>query len=132
MKMQDFSFNSFTELYDFLPAEQGEIVLILDEIIKETLPEIRSKLSWNVPFYFGRKNICFIWPGAVPWGKKTKPHVEFGFTRGHVLDDPENFLEMGQRKQVGLKIYNTADEIVHEEEIIRNLLLQAWQLDLRK
>lgn len=49
--MQDFKFQSYVEFYESLTDEEKVMVSILKELIQDTLPNIKEKLSWNVPFF---------------------------------------------------------------------------------
>ena len=127
--MQPFSFNSLVEFYDYLPNEHRQMTLILEEIIKESIPDVKTKLSWNVPFFHRNKTICFIWPGSIPWGKKTKEGVEFGFAQGFRMEDPTEFLEKGTRKRIHTKTFYSLEEIENSIDIISDLLAEARELD---
>jgi len=105
-----------------------EIVLFLQDLISQSIPDIKVKLSYNVPFFYKNRNICLIWPGAVPWGKVPKSGVELAFTNGHLLKDKHNYLIKGNRKQVYNRIFYSVDEI--DVNIIEDLLQEAYQLDL--
>jgi len=129
MKFQTFKFRSVQEFLDYLPSEQLDIVIQLRDLIFETLPNVKETLAYNVPFYRLQKRIAFIWPGAIPWGKHTKPGVELGFTLGYLL--PENkYLNKGNRKEVHIKTMYTVKDI--EVATIRQLLLQSAELDQLK
>ena len=70
---------SLVQLFDLLPTEERIIVDVLRQIILENLPENCSeKISFNVPFFFGRKGICIIWPSTIPRGG-IKKGVLLGF-----------------------------------------------------
>jgi hypothetical protein len=105
------------------------MVTVLKELVYHAIPDIKEKLSWNVPFFYKKKTICFIWPGSIPWGKKTKNGVEFGFTKGYLMK-PNSYLEKGNRKQIHLKTYYTVDQIEADSEIIIELLKEADALDI--
>lgn len=92
----------------------------------ESIPQCREKLSYNVPYYYRHSRICFIWPGAVPWGKTTTG-VTFGFCNGHLLTDDTGYLEKGSRKQVFTKIYHDVREI--DPDILRAFLYEAAEID---
>jgi hypothetical protein len=126
-KMQEVSFRNIEEMLDYLPEDQLELVEILRELIHECLPNIKEKLSFNVPFYrrFGR--ICYVWPGAVAWGSKTSPGVEIGFNQGYLLGEVADFLETGNRKQVRTKRFLSPTEIDFEQ--LRICLFAAADLD---
>ena len=53
-------FESIQEFLDFLPENERVIVDELREIVLESLGDVTEKLSYNVPYYYGNKRICFI------------------------------------------------------------------------
>jgi hypothetical protein len=124
---QNVKFDTVGQLLAFLPEVQLEMLEILRGLIFDTLPGIKEKLSFNVPFYSQHKGICYIWPGAVSWGSKTWQGVEFGFNYGHLLADEMNYLERGNRKQVYNKRFLAAKEI--NLEILSDYLLEAAEID---
>ncbi|MCC6725591.1 MAG: DUF1801 domain-containing protein [Saprospiraceae bacterium] len=126
-QIQNVRFNSMSELLGFLPEDQLEILEDLRGLISDTLPSIKEKLSFNVPFYKQHKGICYIWPGAVSWGSKTWQGVEFGFNYGNLLADEAQYLERGSRKQVYNKRFFSTKEINHE--LLIAYLLEAAEID---
>lgn len=126
--MKKVKFQSYLEFYDFISPEHQLMVTFLKDIIKETIPDIKEKLSWNVPFFYKKKSICFIWPGSAPWGDKTNKDVQLGFTKGYLLRS-NSYLEIGNRKQVRIKTFNSLTEIEEDLEIIIELLREAVALD---
>jgi len=68
-KFQPIDFQDLDDLYAFLPEDQLKMVKALRALVYDCIPEIKEKLSYNVPFFRLKKTICYIWPGAVPWGK---------------------------------------------------------------
>ena len=125
--MQNVSFRSISEMLEFLPEDQLEMGQHLRELVFETVPGIKERLSFNVPFFRIRKGICFIWPGAVSWGSKTREGVEFGFNYGNLLADEAGYLERGNRKQVFSKRFFSTNDI--NDEILREYLLEAAEID---
>jgi hypothetical protein len=122
-----YKITSLPELYDLLPEEERIIVDILRQIVKETLPAYcREKISYSVPFFYGHKGICIIWPSTVPRGG-IKKGVLIGFWYGCKLEDVDNYLKHGSNKQIFYKIYTTPEEI--DEKAIRKLLKEAVALD---
>ncbi len=120
-------FQSFVEFWDFLPENERIIVDVLRQIILKNLPETcKEKLAYNVPYYYGKRRICLIWPGSVPWGG-IRSGVLLGFCQGFKLSDPENYLTHGTNKQVYYKIYHSVDEI--DERAIVSLLKEAVKFD---
>lgn len=113
------------DLYDNLPEDERLTAIILRELIMETIPDCREKLSWGAPFYYGQKNICFVWPASIPWGKLTSG-VALGFARGRELGH-EGFLQFDDRKTIGRHIYYSPEEI-DLKQLVR-LLLAAKTLD---
>jgi hypothetical protein len=60
---------SLPDLYEVLPENERIIVDVLRQIISENLPSTcKEKIAYNVPFFYGKKGICIIWPATVPRG----------------------------------------------------------------
>jgi hypothetical protein len=120
-------FRSLVEFWDYLPEDQRIITDVLRQIILETLPSrCKEKLIYNVPFYFGKRRICLIWPASVPWGG-IKSGVLLGFCQGNKLKDKAGYLTHGSNKQIYYKIYHSADEI--DADAVISLLKEAVELD---
>lgn len=127
--MQNVRFQSVGELLDFLPAAQLEMVELLRELVYECVPGVEERLSFNVPFFRRYGALCFIWPGAVSWGSTVWDGVEFGFQNGYLLADEEQYLDRGTRKQVFTKRFYAAQELRQHLEKLRNLLLEAAEVN---
>jgi len=118
---------SYLDLFAILPEDERIMVDVLREIVREALPpNCREKISYNVPFFYGNKGICIIWPSAIPRGG-IKKGVLFGFWYGNRLNDFDNFLTHGTNKQIFYKIYLTPEEI--DDKPIRKLLKEAVRID---
>ena len=118
---------SLLQLYKILPEQKRLIVDILRQIVEENLPDCcKEKISFNVPFFYGRKGICIIWPATVPRGG-IKKGVLFGLWYGNRLKDVDRYLTHGTNKQIFYKIYQDADEI--DEKAIVKLLKEAIEVD---
>lgn len=126
-KFQNISFGSVGEFLDYLPENELLVVEELRNLVFECIPDVKEKLSYNVPFYSRNKRICFIWPASIPWGKVNMNGVQFGFTRGHLLSDYAKYLEKGNRKQVHSKTFFSIDEI--DFELMREYLFEALEID---
>ena len=60
---------SILQLYDAIPEHERIMVDVLRAIITENLPAYcKEKISYQVPFFYGHKGICIIWPSAIPRG----------------------------------------------------------------
>lgn len=119
--------HSLVQLYEMLPEDQRLMVDVLRQIVKENLPShYKEKISYNVPFFYGRKSICIIWPAAVPRGG-IKEGVLFGFWYGNRLKDSDHYLTHGTNKQIFYKIYHDVEEI--NERALKKLLKEAVELD---
>jgi len=120
-------FQSVVECLDFLPPDERIIAGVLRDLVLAGLPgRCREKLTYNVPFYYGKRRICFIWPGSVPWGG-FREGVMLGFCQGNRLADPHRFLTHGDNKQVYYRIYRDTDEI--DEARIDGMLKEALRVD---
>lgn len=124
--MQPIKFESLDELWEYLPKDQLKIVNALRELIFDCIPEVTERLSYNVPFYKVHKGICFIWPGAVAWGKTIKEGVDFGFNYGYLLTDTD-YLDKGNRKQVYMKNFKSVNDI--DFDMLRSLIYEAVLID---
>jgi hypothetical protein len=118
---------SLLQLFELLTEEERIIVDVLRQIIVETLPErCKEKISYNVPFFYGNKGICIIWPASIPRGG-IKEGVLLGFWYGNKLKDKDHYLTHGTNKQVFYKIFKSAEDI--NEKAIVKLLKEAIKLD---
>lgn len=120
---------SILQLYDAIPEHERIMVDVLRAIITENLPTYcKEKISYQVPFFYGHKGICIIWPSAIPRGG-IKKGVLLGFWYGNKLTDADNYLMHGTNKQIFYKIYNDVEEI--NVKAIVKLLKEAAKLDSR-
>jgi len=118
---------SIEELSEILPNEEWIILDVLRGIVLDKLPNYcKEKLSFNVPFFYGNKGICIIWPASIPRGGISNG-VLFGFWQGNKLSDPKNYLTKGTNKKVYYKIYKSTKEI--DIDRLCELLDEAIQID---
>ena len=118
---------SLVELFDLLPEKERIIADVLRQLILETLPGYcKEKISFNVPFFYGNKGICIIWPSTIPGGG-IKEGVLLGFWQGNKLKDVDNYLIHGSNKKVFYKIYRSVKEI--KPKSIVKLLKEAIDID---
>lgn len=118
---------SLLQLFEVLPEEERIITDVLRQIILEHLPAYgKEKISYNVPFFYGNKGICIIWPSTIPRGG-IKEGVLLGFWYGNRLQDVDEYLTHGSNKQIFYRIYKQAEEI--DEAAIVKLLKEAVLLD---
>lgn len=120
---------NLVELYDILPEHERIIVDILRDIIHGHIPDIKEKISFNVPFFYRHKSICLVWPASIPRGG-IKKGVLLGFWYGHLLEDIDQYLIHGTNKQIYYTIYQTPEEI--DEAAIAKVLQAAVTLDNTK
>jgi hypothetical protein len=122
-------FKSMLEFWEYIPENERIIVDVLRQIVLQHLPpSCKEKLSYNVPYYYGKRRICLIWPGSVPWGGIRKG-VLFGFCYGNKLKDPKKYLTHGTNKQVFYKIFYSPGEINYKAIVA--LLKEAIEVDNR-
>ncbi len=98
-------------------GEQRNILLYFHHLLKD-LPKINSKISYNIPFYYGNKWICYLNPD-------NKGGVELAFTRGNELSNTQGLLESKSRKQVSSITFYEIEDIPIQEinEIIQEAIL---------
>jgi hypothetical protein len=126
-RMQDVHFRTVEEFLDYLPEDQHVVTIALRDLVLETIPDVTEHLAYHVPYYKGRANICFIWPGAIPWGKQTNDTVRLGFTKGYLLEDTLGYLDKGMRKQVYWREYRTVVDI--DPDIVTACVAMAYEID---
>ena len=118
---------SLLELFELLPENERMIVDVLRQIILENLPaHCKEKISYNVPFFYGKKGICIVWPATIPGGG-IKKGVLLGFWYGNKLNDADHYLTHGTNKQIFYKIFYSPEEI--NEKAIKKLLKEAVRVD---
>ncbi len=118
---------SILQLYEMLPEMELMIVDVLRSLVKDTLPDYcKEKISYNVPFFYGKKGICIIWPSTIPRGG-IKEGVLLGFWYGNRLADSDNYLIHGTNKQIFYRIYTDVVQI--DTNAINKLLHEAAILD---
>ena len=121
---------SLVQLYELLPENERIIIDVLRQIVIDNLPAYcKEKISYNVPFFYGNKGVCIIWPATVPRGG-IKKGVLLGFWYGCKLKDTDNYLINGTNKQIFYKIFNSPKEI--NSRVIIKLLKEAVKIDERK
>ncbi|GAB4140818.1 MAG: hypothetical protein Fur0041_16040 [Bacteroidia bacterium] len=127
-KFQPIAFRNVNEMLEYIPDKERKIAELLRKIILSTLDGCTEKLSYNVPFYFLNKRVCYIWPAAIPWGN-VKSGIALGFCRGSELRDNEYF-DLSDRKRVKVKTFHSISEI--NTDLIRSFLYEAAELDQQK
>lgn len=83
-----------TDTEDFIyqhEENQREVMLFLHNYLVGL--NLRDKMRYKIPFYFGRSWICYLNPTR-------DGQVEFAFTRGNELSNNQGLLDSKGRKQV--------------------------------
>lgn len=119
---------SLLQLFETLPENERIITDVLRQIILENLPAYcKEKISFGVPYFYGNKGICIVWPATVPRGG-IKQGVLLGFWYGNKLHDEDNYLTHGTNKQIFYKIFKLPEEI--NDTAIIKLLHEAVKTDM--
>lgn len=100
---------------DKVAPEFVSIVIKLRSIIKQSLPGITEKISYNIPFYYYEGPLCYI--------NVRKNYVDLGFAKGFALSNKQGLLDMKDRKQVASLRYYLEENI--DKTIIQELLIEA-------
>lgn len=129
MKKKSRAIHSIIDLYDAITEEERLITDVLRSLVRDNLPSYcKEKISFSVPYFYGHKGICIIWPASIPRGG-IKEGVLFGLWYGNRLKDQDHYLTHGTNKQIFYKIFKKAEEI--DQDAIEKLLKEAVKLDLR-
>jgi hypothetical protein len=119
--------SSLIQLFDLLPENERILVDVLRQIIRTHLPPgFKEKISYNVPFFYGKKGVCIIWPASIPRGG-IQEGVLLGFWQGNRLSDEDHYLKHGTNKKVFYRIFKYPEEI--DERAIAKLLKEAAEKD---
>jgi hypothetical protein len=114
-------------MWEQLPDNERAIADVLRQIILQTLPATcTERLAYNVPFYYGKRRICLIWPASVPRGG-FREGVMLGFCQGYLLRDPLKYLDHGTNKVIYYRTFRSAEEI--DPVAVIALLKEAVALD---
>lgn len=125
--MAKLKIQSYHQLLDLLPEEERLVVEVIRQIILENLSSnCKEKISYNVPYFYGKKGIAIIWPATIPRGG-IKSGVLLGFWQGYLLEDVDNYLTHGTNKKIFYKIYQSVEEV--DEGAIVKLIRAAVALD---
>jgi len=118
---------SILQLMDRLPENERLTVDVLRQIIIQNLPsQCKEKLAFNVPFFYGKRGICIVWPSTIPGGG-IRQGVLLGFWQGRRLNDDDGFLVRGTNKKIFYRIFRNVDEI--DDAPIVKLLKEAVRID---
>lgn len=118
---------SLVQLFDLLPENERIITDVLRQIILANIPAYcKEKISYNVPYFYGHKGICIVWPATIPRGG-IKTGVLLGYWYGYRLTDADQYLTHGTNKQIFYKIFQSPEEI--DEQPIVQLLKEAIEID---
>ena len=119
--------SSLVDFYERLPSHERTITDVLRQVVKENMPGYcKEKFAFGVPYFYGHKGICIIWPASIPRGG-FKEGVLLGFWQGNKLKDPGHYLTHGTNKKVFYKIFRRVEEI--NEKAIIQLLKEAVRID---
>ncbi|HPQ20630.1 MAG TPA: DUF1801 domain-containing protein [Saprospiraceae bacterium] len=127
MLTEKFKVKSIVHLYELLPESERLMVDVIRNIIIDVLPgRCKEKISFNVPYFYGNKGICIVWPASIKGGGITRG-VLFGLWRGNELQDHTQYLTKGKNKKIFYKIFYSLEDI--DESQIKSILIEAILLD---
>jgi len=107
------------------PEPYRSMLLHLQVIIENTLPEAGLKFKWNVPFYYFEKTPCCYL--NVP---KNKDYIDLGFwNAAHLTVHLEHMTTAGRKMMRSLR-YKTLDEI--DDKVLIEVLLDAYSVKDKK
>jgi uncharacterized protein DUF1801 len=109
-----------------LPKEERVIVSRLRNLLFETEPRFREKLSYGVPYFSRNRRVCFIWPASAPLGP-IDAKVSFGFCYANLLSNAQGILLKEGRKQVYIARFSSTNEI--DEKLLLEIIQEALIVD---
>ena len=118
-------FSGIPDLLAQLPPGEYDLVTELRACILDTLPAVSERLAYNVPFYYGRRRLAYLWPASVPWGKITEG-VKVGFVHAYRMES----IATVPGQTMGALTYLRPRDIDYDE--LRYALEEAYQIDQLK
>ncbi len=107
------------------PEPFRSMLLHLQVIIENTIPEADLKFKWKVPFYYVEGSPCCYL--NVP---KNKDYIDVGFWNAAHLTVNVEYMTTAKRKVMKSLRYKTLDEI--DDNILIEVLLDAYSMKDKK
>lgn len=105
------------------PEPFRSILLHLQLVIEQTIPDADLKFKWKVPFYYvGNRPICYL--------NQSKDYVDVGFSNASNLTVNLEHLTSAGRKMMKSMRYRTIEEIDHK--ILVEILQNAYEIRDKK
>ena len=101
-----------------LEGHQKEIMLYLHSYLEGL--NLKSKIRYRIPFYFGRSWICYLNP-------KKNDKIELAMLRGNELSNAQGILDFKGRSQVAGITLGSLDDI--PVDLLEELMQEAILLD---
>ncbi len=102
------------------PEPWRSMLIELQALIKQTVPEVEEAFKWHLPFYsLNNKMFCFL--------NFRKTFVDVGFPWGVLIEGHDDVLIAGEkRKNLRSLRYHSPEEI--DIKLLQTILLKAAQL----
>lgn len=117
------------EVENYINSLEGDEYAIsnyLHQIIINTSPKIKTKLSYGVPYYKINYRLCFVWSSSAQYSI-IKEGIQLGFCKGSLLSNTQGVLDMGNRKEVAIINITNVNHI--NEQLISEILYEAIEVD---
>ena len=85
-----------TRYIETAPAAQREAMMIIRQLIHETIPAIQEDFKWSRPVFRVGRDLAYF--------KTTKSALTFGFFDFHKLNDPDGILEGSGKDMRHIKV----------------------------
>ncbi|TDB64556.1 DUF1801 domain-containing protein [Arundinibacter roseus] len=109
--------------FDKHPAPIRAVLYRLHALVENSANGISFRLAWGQPFYYYKGSwFCFI-----SFVKKWNC-VELGFTRGHLLDDPDGVLLNRNRKMIRSLSFQDLEDLKRQEEVVLEMIQRALMI----
>ena len=95
------------------------VMLVLHELLS-SIPGITCRISYNIPFYYRNKGICYLNPVK-------KDGVELAFIHGLQLSNSQGLLQHKGRKQIAGVTFHFIEEVPFHQ--LTGIIQEAILLD---
>ncbi len=105
------------------PEPFRSMLLHLQFVIEQTIPEVELKFKWKVPFYYiGKRPICYL--------NQSKDYVDVGFwNAAHLTVNLEHMTTAGRKIMKSLR-YRSLEDI--NDKILVEILQNAFDIRDKK
>lgn len=102
-----------------LPSQKREMYTLLRDVINETVPGVKEKIAYGIPFFHLKKPFCYL--------HQHNDGVDLSFPSGHLFAEKFPEMDKRNRKLVRTLHYQKVEDI--NLGLLQEVLIEAAKLD---